>query len=95
MEIGDLPGVGPSTEEKLRNAGIETIESLSVLSPGELSEIAEIPESTAKNRSLIKWKRSFLSQSFFHLSIISLLIFGFSKYLSSAKRTKINRSKIF
>jgi DNA repair protein RadA len=48
MEIGDLPGVGPSTEEKLRNAGIETIESLSVLSPGELSEIAEIPESTAK-----------------------------------------------
>jgi DNA repair protein RadA len=48
LEIEDLPGVGPSTAEKLREAGYLTVESVATTSPAELAEITEISESTAK-----------------------------------------------
>jgi DNA repair protein RadA len=48
MELEDLPGVGPTTAEKLREAGFVTVESIATASPVELAETAEIGESTAK-----------------------------------------------
>ncbi|MDI6718490.1 MAG: DNA repair and recombination protein RadA [Methanomicrobiales archaeon] len=46
--LEDLPGVGPTTADKLRDAGFSTIESIATASPAELAEAAEIGESTAK-----------------------------------------------
>lgn len=48
LELEDIPGVGPSTAEKLREAGFVSVESIATASPLELSETAEIAESTAK-----------------------------------------------
>lgn len=45
--IEDLPGVGPTTAEKLRSAGYTTLEAIAVASPAELVEVAEIGEGTA------------------------------------------------
>ncbi len=42
LEIEDLPGVGPSTADKLREAGYISVESIATASPAELSEISEI-----------------------------------------------------
>lgn len=44
--IDDLPGVGPATAEKLRDAGYTDIMSIAVASPKELTDAAEIGEST-------------------------------------------------
>lgn len=46
-DLEDLPGIGPKTAEKLREAGFRTVESIAVASPKELFEIAEIGESSA------------------------------------------------
>lgn len=43
----DLPGVGPATAEKLKEAGFTTIEAIAVASPSELVTAAELGESTA------------------------------------------------
>lgn len=48
LEIEDLPGVGPTTAEKLRDAGFLTVESIATASPTELAEAAEIGEASAK-----------------------------------------------
>ncbi len=48
LELDDLPGVGPSTAEKLREAGFLTVESIATASPAELAETAEIGETVAK-----------------------------------------------
>lgn len=45
--IDELPGVGPATAEKLREAGYTDTMSIAVASPRELSDAAEIGESTA------------------------------------------------
>jgi len=45
--IDDLPGVGPATAEKLRESGYVDMMSIAVTSPKELSDAAEIGESTA------------------------------------------------
>jgi DNA repair protein RadA len=46
--IEDLPGVGASTAEKLRDAGYSSIEAIAVASPSELaSSVADMSESTA------------------------------------------------
>ena len=46
--IEDLPGVGASTAEKLRDAGYNSIEAIAVASPSELaSSVADMSESTA------------------------------------------------
>ncbi len=49
MEIGieDLPGVGPATAEKLKEAGFNSIEAIAVASPSEIASFAEIGEITA------------------------------------------------
>ncbi len=46
-KIQDLPGVGPAIAEKLVEAGYSDMMSIAVSSPKELSEIADIGESTA------------------------------------------------
>jgi DNA repair protein RadA len=45
--LEDLPGVGPATAEKLREAGFNSIETIAVASPGELVSAAEVGEATA------------------------------------------------
>jgi len=47
IELEDLPGVGPSIAEKLREAGVTTIMALAVSSPSTLSEIGGIGASAA------------------------------------------------
>ncbi|MFB6106493.1 MAG: DNA repair and recombination protein RadA [Halobacteriaceae archaeon] len=46
-DLQELPGVGPATAEKLRDAGFDSYQSLAVASPGELSNTADVGESTA------------------------------------------------
>ena len=50
--IDDLPGVGPATAEKLREAGFSDIMSIAVSSPRELSDAVEIGESTGSKMIL-------------------------------------------
>ncbi len=45
--IDNLPGVGPATAEKLKEAGYTDIMSIAVASPKELSDAAEIGDATA------------------------------------------------
>jgi DNA repair protein RadA len=45
--IEELPGVGPATAEKLRDAGYVDLMAIAVESPKVLAEVAEIGESTA------------------------------------------------
>jgi len=46
-ELEDLSGVGPATAEKLRENGYDTYQSIAVASPGELSNTADVGESSA------------------------------------------------
>jgi DNA repair protein RadA len=45
--IEELPGVGPTTAEKLREAGYRDLMMIAVASPSDLAEVAEIGEGTA------------------------------------------------
>jgi len=45
--VEDLPGVGPATAEKLKEAGYDDLMSIAVSSPSALVEAAEIGEATA------------------------------------------------
>ena len=45
--IEDLPGVGPATAEKLREAGFDDLLAIAVMSPSELAEQAELGEAVA------------------------------------------------
>ncbi|MCW3135069.1 MAG: DNA repair and recombination protein RadA [Methanophagales archaeon] len=47
MDLEDLPGIGPATAEKLREAGLNSLEAIAVASPAELVATAEIGEATA------------------------------------------------
>ena len=46
--VEELPGVGPATAEKLREAGYTDMMALAVASPSDLSEVAEIGDAAAK-----------------------------------------------
>ncbi|AGN01507.1 DNA repair and recombination protein RadA [Salinarchaeum sp. Harcht-Bsk1] len=46
-DLEDLPGVGPATAEKLTDNGFDSYQGLAVASPGELSNTADVGESTA------------------------------------------------
>ncbi|WP_135827538.1 DNA repair and recombination protein RadA [Halorussus halobius] len=46
-DLEELPGVGPATAEKLQDAGFDSYEGLAVASPGELSNTADVGDSTA------------------------------------------------
>jgi DNA repair protein RadA len=48
VELEDLPGVGPATAVKLKESGYNSLESLAVASPKELSTAVDIGESTAQ-----------------------------------------------
>ncbi|MBP2145770.1 DNA repair protein RadA [Methanofollis sp. W23] len=48
LDLEDLPGVGPTTADKLREAGYATVESVATASPADLAEAAEIGEASAK-----------------------------------------------
>jgi DNA repair and recombination protein RadA len=48
-ELEDLPGVGPATSDKLVENGFESYQSIAVASPGELSNTADIGESSASD----------------------------------------------
>ena len=47
MDLEELPGVGPAIAEKLREAGLNSLEAIAVASPMELVATAEIGEATA------------------------------------------------
>ncbi len=60
--LTDLPGVGPSTANKLIEAGYSTIEALAVATPQEVSAAAGIPLTTAQR--IIKAARDALDIRF-------------------------------
>ncbi|MEM0094840.1 MAG: DNA repair and recombination protein RadA [Candidatus Micrarchaeaceae archaeon] len=47
-ELEDLPGIGPSTAEKLRAAGYDSIEKIAAATPHELADVAEMSVEAAK-----------------------------------------------
>jgi len=48
-DLQDLPGVGPATADKLTGAGFDSFQGIAVASPGELSNTADVGESTASD----------------------------------------------
>ncbi len=60
--LEDLPGVGPTTAEKLREAGYDTLMSVAVAPVAELIEIASLTESAAQKA--ISAARSALDMDF-------------------------------
>ena len=56
--IDKLPGVGPATAEKLKDAGYVDIMSIAVASPSELAEAAEIGEAVASKIIISARKQS-------------------------------------
>lgn len=62
IKIGDLPGVGPTTAEKLKESGFNTIMAIAVASPAVISDNAGVTESSA--RKMIAFARSSLNMGF-------------------------------
>jgi len=62
IQIEDLPGVGASTAEKLREAGYSDLMSLAVASPAEITETAGVGEAVA--RKIINASRNKLDMGF-------------------------------
>ncbi len=60
--VSDLPGVGAATAEKLREGGFETLMSIAVASPGEITELAGVGEPAA--RKIINFARKELNVGF-------------------------------
>lgn len=47
VDLENLPGVGPATAEKLQDNGFDSFQGIAVASPSELSNTADVGESTA------------------------------------------------
>lgn len=62
LTISDLPGVGPSTAEKLAAAGIDTLLAVAVSTIGVLSDEAGVSESVA--RKMIQASRDMMDMGF-------------------------------
>lgn len=62
IKVEDLAGVGPTTANKLKEAGYSSLEQLAIASPAELCEVAEIGEGTADK--IIKAARDALDMGF-------------------------------
>lgn len=62
LTISDLPGVGPSTAEKLAAAGMDTLLSIAVCSLGVLTENAGVSDAAA--RKMIQAARDMLEMGF-------------------------------
>jgi len=62
LTIEDIPGVGPSTAEKLRAAAYNNLLSIAVASPGEITETSGVTESVA--RKMIQFARDKLEMGF-------------------------------
>lgn len=62
LTISDLPGVGPSTAEKLMAAGIDSLLAVAVVSIGVLTEEAGVSEAVA--RKMIQASRDMLDMGF-------------------------------
>jgi DNA repair protein RadA len=62
FQIGDLPGVGPATVEKLQESGYDTLLSIGVASPSSLSDASGVSESVA--RKIIQVARDKLNMGF-------------------------------
>lgn len=48
IELQDIPGVGPATAKKLKDAGFDSIEAVAVSSPFEIASTADISDETAQ-----------------------------------------------
>src|ERR1041385_2068860 len=48
MTVEDLPGVGPATAEKMKEAGYEDLMAIAVASPGDIAEKCDIGEGIAQ-----------------------------------------------
>lgn len=62
LTVSDLPGVGPSTAEKLAAAGIDTLLAVAVASIGVLSDEAGVSEAAA--RKMIQAARDMMDMGF-------------------------------
>lgn len=62
LSLEDLPGVGATTAEKMREAGFGTVMSLAVASPSELSSATGMTESAA--RKVINYARNSMDMGF-------------------------------
>jgi DNA repair protein RadA len=47
-ELEDLPGIGPTTAEKLRASGIDNLDKVAIMTPNELNELAGVTVEAAK-----------------------------------------------
>lgn len=47
-ELEDLPGIGPTTAEKLRASGVDSLDKVATMAPHELNELVGISVETAK-----------------------------------------------
>ncbi len=61
-QIEDLPGVGPSTAEKLKMSGYDTVMAIAVATPGQLTNLVGTSESAS--RKMINFARECLNMGF-------------------------------
>lgn len=67
VELKDLKGLGPATIDKLNSAGIDSILSLAVTPPSELSEVSGLSEPNC--RKLIQQAREALDMGFINAEV--------------------------